>query len=40
MLLSRAEMTFDFGGARLDPVRDREVLGWVLNQFLTRGGDR
>jgi hypothetical protein len=34
MLLSRAEMTFDFGGARLDPVRDRQVLGWVLNQFL------
>ena len=34
MLLSRAEMTFDFGGARFDPVRDRAVLGWLTNQFL------
>jgi hypothetical protein len=34
MLLSRAEMTFDFAGARLDPVRDRDVLGWLTNQFL------
>jgi hypothetical protein len=34
MLLSRAEMSFDFGGARLDPVRDRAVLGWLTNQFL------
>jgi len=34
MLLSRAEMSFDFGGARLDPVRDRAFLGWVMNQFL------
>src|SRR5678816_2745755 len=34
MLLTREEMTFDFGGARLDPVRDREVLEWMLNQFL------
>jgi hypothetical protein len=34
MLLSREEMTFDWGGARLDPVRDRAVLGWVMNQFL------
>jgi hypothetical protein len=34
MLLSREEMTYDFGGARLDPVRDREMLGWMLNQFL------
>ncbi len=34
MLLSRAEMTFDFGGARLDPARDREFLAWVMNQFL------
>jgi hypothetical protein len=34
MLLSRQEMTFDFGPGRLDPVRDREVLGWIVNQFL------
>ncbi len=34
MLLTREEMTFDFGGARLDPGRDRQVLEWMLNQFL------
>lgn len=34
MLLSRAEMTFDFGGARLDCGRDQALLGWVMNQFL------
>ncbi len=34
MLISREDMTFDFGGARLDPVRDRVVLGWMMNQFL------
>ena len=34
MLLSREEMTFDFGDARLDPVRDRELLVWIFNQFL------
>ena len=34
MLLGREEMTFDFGGARLDPVRDGELLGWMMNQFL------
>ncbi|HEU4729049.1 MAG TPA: ferritin-like domain-containing protein [Kofleriaceae bacterium] len=34
MLLTRQEMTFDFGGARLDPARDRELLEWMLNQFL------
>jgi hypothetical protein len=34
MLLSREEMTFDFGGARLDPVRDKALLGWMTNQFL------
>jgi bacterioferritin (cytochrome b1) len=34
MLLSREEMTFDWGGARLDPARDRAVLGWMMNQFL------
>jgi bacterioferritin (cytochrome b1) len=34
MLLSREEMTFDFGGAILDPVRDKELIGWMLDQFL------
>lgn len=34
MLLSREEMSFDFGGARLDPVRDRELLAFTFNQFL------
>jgi bacterioferritin (cytochrome b1) len=34
MLLTREEMSFDFGGARLDPVRDKQVLGWMMNQFL------
>ncbi len=34
MLLSREEMTFNFGGARLDPVRDKALLGWMMNQFL------
>jgi bacterioferritin (cytochrome b1) len=34
MLLTREEMTFDFGGAKLDPVRDRALLEWMLNQFL------
>jgi bacterioferritin (cytochrome b1) len=34
MLLSRDEMRFDFGGATLDPKRDREILGFVFNQFL------
>src|SRR6476661_6057146 len=34
MLLTRQEMTFDFGGERLDPVRDRAVLEWMFNQFL------
>ncbi len=34
MLLTREEMTFDFGGATLEPVRDRELLGWMLDQFL------
>ncbi len=27
-------MTFDFGGEKLDPVRDRDVLEWMFNQFL------
>src|SRR5688572_24986260 len=34
MLLTREEMSFDFQGARLDPVADRELLGWMMNQFL------
>ena len=34
MLLTREEMSFDFGGARLDPVRDKALLGWMMNQFL------
>jgi bacterioferritin (cytochrome b1) len=34
VLLTREEMTFDFGGAKLDPVKDRELLEWMLNQFL------
>src|SRR5213594_3268991 len=34
MLLTREEMTFDFRGARLDPVRDKQALGWMMNQFL------
>src|SRR5437660_12647814 len=34
MLLSREEMTFDFRGAKLDPIRDRDVLGWMMSQFL------
>jgi bacterioferritin (cytochrome b1) len=34
MLLTRDEMTFDFGGSKLDPVRDRELLEWMFNQFL------
>lgn len=34
MLLTRDEMTFDFKGGKLDPTRDREVLEWMMNQFL------
>ncbi len=34
MLLTREEMTFDFQGGTLDPTRDRELLEWMLNQFL------
>ncbi len=34
MLLTREEMTFDFGHAKLDPTRDRELLEWMFNQFL------
>ncbi len=34
MLLSRAEMTFDFHGEKFDPTRDREILRWIFSQFL------
>jgi 1,2-phenylacetyl-CoA epoxidase catalytic subunit len=34
MLLSREEMSYDFQGAKLDPVRDRELLAWIFNQCL------
>jgi hypothetical protein len=34
MLLTRAEMRFDFGGARFDIIADREILRWMLSQFL------
>ena len=34
MLLSREEMAFDFGGNKLDPVRDKEVIVWAVQQFL------
>lgn len=34
MLLTRDEMTFDFGGARFDARRDAAALGWIMNQFL------
>ena len=34
MLLARDEMTYDFGGARLVLPRDRELLRFVMSQFL------
>lgn len=34
VLLTREEMTFDFGGARLEAARDGALLGWMMNQFL------
>ena len=34
MLLSRAEMTLGFGGEKLEPERDREILRFIFNQFL------
>jgi hypothetical protein len=34
VLLTRAEQTFDFGGARFDLGRDRDVLAWIFSQFL------
>lgn len=34
MLLTREEMAFDFGGHKVDPVRDRAMLAWAVQQFL------
>jgi bacterioferritin (cytochrome b1) len=34
MLLTREEMTFDFQGGKLDPVRDKDFIEWSMNQFL------
>src|SRR5262245_21076986 len=34
MLLTRDEMTFDFKGAKLDPIRDKDLVEWMMNQFL------
>jgi bacterioferritin (cytochrome b1) len=34
MLLTREEMSFDFGGAQLTTKRDGELLAWMFNQFL------
>ncbi len=34
MLLTREEMTFDFGAEKLDPIRDKALLEWMFNQFL------
>jgi hypothetical protein len=34
MRLTREEMTFDFGDARFDLDRDRDVLAWIFSQYL------
>jgi bacterioferritin (cytochrome b1) len=34
VLLTREEMTFDFGGDKLEPARDHALLEWMFNQFL------
>jgi hypothetical protein len=34
MLLTRAEMTYDFAGGTFEPGRDHAVLEWMFNQFL------
>lgn len=34
MLLTRDEMGFDFGGAKFDRVKDRDLLAWIASQFL------
>jgi hypothetical protein len=34
MLITREEATFDFGRARFDLARDRDVLAWIFSQYL------
>jgi hypothetical protein len=34
VLLTREEMAFDFGGAKLDPVKDKALIVWSVQQFL------
>ncbi len=34
MLVTREEMTFDFGGALFDLERDRDTLAWIFSQYL------
>ena len=34
MLIAREEASFDFGGARFDLERDRDVLAWIFSQYL------
>ena len=34
MLITRQEASFDFGGARFDLDRDRDVLAWIFSQYL------
>ena len=34
MLITRDEASFDFGGARFDLERDRDVLAWIFSQYL------
>jgi len=34
MLLTPAEMRFDFGGAQFNLKQDRQILRWILSQFL------
>lgn len=34
MLLTREEMSFNFGKAQFDPVDDKDIVEWILNQFL------
>jgi hypothetical protein len=34
MLLTREEISFDFGEATLDPVQDKDEIEWIIAQFL------
>src|SRR5215213_5453623 len=34
MLLTREEMAFDFGGAKLDVGKDKDTIVWAVQQFL------